>query len=367
MRTEGHSGWRRLAPAMGGAMPDFESATKKELFECFHLAVEALALRPSARFILSQLTGFYREPVNGRLLVWPSNEFLSERTGLSDRAIRYALGELVRLGLVLPKDSANGKRFAVRSKQGQILDAYGFDLAPMVALKDELRQRFDAIKEMKRIRSRKFDEITIARRASQEALSALASLRQKSDYTDLTGEFERLVSLTPRRTSAQPVEPILALWSNLRLSIESRYNAACGGNNSRLIENTKDSPDQSCDKRQRDNEPEISLPELCAACPDAFSYTQPVRNINDLIGEAARLRGMVGINVSAWDEATEKIGLEKAAAAFFVVLEIYSADQRGEFKIKNPGGYYRSYIRMIADGKIELSEVVRFMRKRRSN
>jgi replication initiation protein RepC len=366
VRTEGHSGWRRVAPAADTYVPE-DAGTKKDLFESAHLAAIALGLRPSARSILSQLVGFFREPVNGLYLVWPSNEFLSDRTGLSDRAIRYAVGELIRAGCVLARDSANGKRFAVRSKQGQILDAYGFDLSPLLARKDELQARTDAIRELQRARMALFDQITICRRASQELLGALDALGQNIDMNALTIEFERLSALSPRRTSSQPVEPVLSLWQSLKTTLEDQYNAACGGKNCRLIENNKDSPDQSCDKRQRDNESEINLPDLCAACPDAMSYTDTITNDRELLSAAAGLRGAIGIHRSAWDEAVEKIGPMRAAAAFFVVLEIYSADQAGPMKIKNPGGYYRNYVRMIERGQIDLAEVVRYMRRRRAH
>ncbi|MBA8881762.1 plasmid replication protein RepC [Phyllobacterium myrsinacearum] len=344
-----------------------DAGTKKDLFESAHLAAIALGLRPSARSILSQLVGFFREPINGLYLVWPSNEFLSDRTGLSDRAIRYAIGELIRAGVILARDSANGKRFAVRSKQGQILDAYGFNLSPLLARKDELQARTDAIREFQRARMALFDQITICRRAAQEALYALSALEMSIDTSDLQAEYERLVALSPRRTSSQPVEPVLSLWQSLKTTLEDRYNAACGGKNSRLIENNKDSPDQSCNKRQRDNESEINLPDLCAACPDAFGYVESVGNDRELLSAAAGLRGAIGIHRSAWDEAMEKIGPLRASAAFFVVLEIYSADQSGEMKIKNPGGYFRNYVRMIESGQIDLAEVIRYMRRKKAH
>ena len=40
--------------------------------------------------------------------------------------------QLVELGLVVMKDSPNGKRYGQRDRQGRIIEAYGFDLSPLV-------------------------------------------------------------------------------------------------------------------------------------------------------------------------------------------------------------------------------------------
>jgi replication initiation protein RepC len=53
-----------------------------------------------------------------RLLVWPSNQRLTAATGLSERSIRNAIRALVELQVLIPKDSPNGKRYAVRDEKG---------------------------------------------------------------------------------------------------------------------------------------------------------------------------------------------------------------------------------------------------------
>lgn len=365
MEVSTNHGWRKMAPPIN--TPEFIEGTKKDLFECAHMAVKALHLRPAARFVLSQLVGFFKEPLHGMYLVWPSNEFLSERTGLSDRSIRYAIRELVVTGLIRCKDSANGKRFAIRSKSGQILDAFGFDLAPILAIRESLVEKCQELAELKRIRSAKFHEITICRRASLEAISELRTAYPEIDASSLAVEYDRLCALTPRKGASSPIDAILELWKGLNQASVAQYQAACGGRNCRHIENIKDSPDQPCYKRQGDECDEISVSEIYLACPDAVTYAQPVKNADDLIAEAAKLRGAFGTHRSAWEESIEAIGSYRAAAAFFVVLEIYCVDQRDKQAIKNFGGYFRNYVRMIAAGSVDLSEVVRFMRRKRNN
>ncbi|GMA79966.1 hypothetical protein GCM10025880_63830 [Methylorubrum aminovorans] len=65
------------------------------------------------------------------LIVFPSNRTLAARArGLSEAALRRHLCALVEAGLVIRRDSPNGKRYARRGEGGQVTHAFGFDLTP---------------------------------------------------------------------------------------------------------------------------------------------------------------------------------------------------------------------------------------------
>ncbi len=115
------------------ALDEGRAVSRRELAGHARDAAKSLALRPSLRQVLEALVAAWGEQPWARLLVWPSNERLCEKTGLSERAVRYALRDLVALELIAPKDSANGKRYAIRAPDGSIVDAFGFDLLPVVA------------------------------------------------------------------------------------------------------------------------------------------------------------------------------------------------------------------------------------------
>lgn len=363
-----NSGWRRPARIAQPSTPPPEVGLK-ELFAASRLAVTALSLRSSQRFVLDQLVGCFRgELIHGRYLVWPSNEFLMERTGLSERAVRYAIRGLIAEGVITSKESANGKRFAVRSKSGQISDAYGLDLSPLLQRQAEYSERCEEIKVAREYRRRQFDEITICRRSTQEMLSVLSQVTDKEPIDDLLKEFDRQVEILPRRDSLASPEAALASWRVLLEVTQSRYDAAFGGNNSRIIKDNNENPDQSCYKGFEDikqNRTEPTMIEIADACPDALQYVTNVRTERDLINEAGRLRGVFGTHESAWHEAIELLGPARAAKAFFVVLQRYS-DDAGQ-TIKNFGGYFRAYVRMIDTGRVDLIEEVRGMRRRRAN
>ncbi|MDF9789344.1 DNA-binding transcriptional ArsR family regulator [Methylorubrum extorquens] len=74
------------------------------------------------------------------LVVFPSNRALGSRTrGMAESTIRRHLAALVEAGIVIRRDSPNGKRYCRRGAGGQVAQAYGFDLAPLVARASEIR------------------------------------------------------------------------------------------------------------------------------------------------------------------------------------------------------------------------------------
>src|SRR3712207_3930653 len=118
------SGGRRLRYAALAArklaLEDGRTVTRKELSAAAREASKALDLRPAQRAVLSELVACWGEQEWERLLVWPSNDYLMNRTGLTERAIRRILRQLVDLQLIAPKDSPNGKRYAVKDLAGQV-------------------------------------------------------------------------------------------------------------------------------------------------------------------------------------------------------------------------------------------------------
>ena len=73
------------------------------------------------------------------VIVFPSNAELSLRSrGMAPATIRRHLAALVDAGMILRRDSANGKRFCRRDDHGEIEAAFGFDLAPFAQAAGEI-------------------------------------------------------------------------------------------------------------------------------------------------------------------------------------------------------------------------------------
>ncbi len=107
------------------------------------------------------------------LVVFPSNAQLSVRAhGITETTLRRQIAALVDAGLILRRDSPNGKRYAHRNRDGEIEQAYGFDLTPLLARATEhalLAQDFAA--ERTRFR-RAREALTICRRDVRKLISA---------------------------------------------------------------------------------------------------------------------------------------------------------------------------------------------------
>jgi replication initiation protein RepC len=365
MRTDTNTGWRKPGPIFHAPSEELE-ASKKELFEAMRLAVQARKLRPSARHVLDHMVGCYGgQKIRDRFLVWPSNEFLMERTGLVERSIRYALADLIKQGLIEAHESANGKRFAIHATNGQIIDAYGFDLSPLLLLQAEHQTVVERIRIVRRVRDTQMDQITICRRSVREILIVLEEWSAGS--TDLTERFERLSGFVPRRDSNSPLEETVGAWQKLKDDAMEVYNTASGGNSCRLIKDNKNAPDQSCSNGSeiegRKNL-DIRFSDVLEACPDAVEVAGGITRPEQLMAEAGRLRGMQGVSISGWVEAREKLGAA-AAVAFFVALQIHCNDQRNRGTIKNFGAFFRSMVRKIHTGDMSLAQELYDLKRRR--
>ncbi|SCW95748.1 plasmid replication protein RepC [Ancylobacter rudongensis] len=357
MRTQS-TGWRSLPP-VGPTPAEIKKAEKLELFEAARLCARVMQPTAAARFVLETLCTFYAgRPIEGRMLVWPSNELLCERTGLGERTVRLAARQLITMGILRAKDSPNGKRFAQRNAKGQIVTAYGFDLSPLIERQEEWQQQLTALQEHERENERGFDQITIDRRATLEVLNTLAEWFPRLNIGPLRERYERLAKETPRRSPSRSPEPFLGAWKALRGEAEAQYNTAYGGNECRQKDNNNESLDQSCNKEpskcegQPPRASQTTLSDLLKACPDALAYLEPIHNERDLVNEAARHRGGFGVHADAWGEGIAAIGPVLAAGVLLWVVQMQNRPAPGARPIQNPGGYFRSMCRLIKEGRV---------------
>ncbi|RDI51484.1 plasmid replication protein RepC [Microvirga subterranea] len=377
------SGGRRLRhaalAARKHALEAERTVTRKELSAAARDAGKALDLRPAQRAVLSELVACWGEQEWERLLVWPSNDYLMSRTGLTERAIRRILRQLIDLQLIAPKDSPNGKRYAVKDLAGQVVDAFGFDLTPIYARRGDWAVMLMEQKQLREVQKRAFDEVTICRRAAEEALAALAAHFPEVDRTEFEGELKTLQARTPARSKVTLPADLLEAWQLLRTHAEEAfYNAGNAGLRVRHSDNNNGSPSEPCNKGfpkkagavlPTEQPPDHLSPKLILeACPTLGDYDQPVRDLADIVSAGRYLRAALGAHESAWAEAMEDIGTVRAALAVIYTLQLYEDDvarNGGKSRIKNPGGYFRALTRMVKSGKIDLAVELLAMRRRR--
>jgi replication initiation protein RepC len=373
------SGGRRLRHAALAArkfvLETGRTVTRKELSASAREAEKALGLSAPQRLVLSQLVVCWGEHAMDRLLVWPSNQRLMATTGLSERAIRNAVRALIELQLLIPKDSANGKRYAVRDAKGTVIDAFGFDLTPLYARRGEWAKTNAAQQQLKELLKRSFDEITVCRRATEEALDVLARHHPSVDRIELERRLDLLKARTPKRSGAILPAGLVEAWKQVRhLAEEAFYQASCDGTKCRHIEAENESLSETCHSDRRDDvEPaaqnafpaQLPLSALIKeACPVISDYAQPIRDAVDIISAGRFLRASLGAHPSAWTEAVQDIGAIHAATAVIYVLQLYDDDiSSGKHSIRNAGGYFRSIIRLVKSGEIDLQTELLALRR----
>lgn len=118
---------------------DGEAVNAVDKWQLLRAVTEArlmLGLTDRAIVVLEALVSFNSERLlnpAGALVVFPSNAELSLRArGMAPATLRRHLAALVHAGLIARRDSANGKRYARRGEDGQVEEAFGFDLSPLV-------------------------------------------------------------------------------------------------------------------------------------------------------------------------------------------------------------------------------------------
>ena len=260
-----------------------------------------------------------------------------------------------------------------------MVDAFGFDLTPVYARRGDWAVMLLEQKQLREVRKRAFDEVTICRRATEEALSALAEHFPDLDRSELEARLATLQAATPSRSQMTLPADLLDAWQLLRTDAEEVfYQAGNAGLGVRHTNNNNGSPSEPCNKgfpkkaeavRQTEQTSEHLSPELILeACPTLSDYGQPVRDLADIVSAGRYLRASLGAHESAWAEAVEDIGTVRAAIAVIYVLQLYEDDvarNGGESRIKNPGGYFRALTRMVKSGKIDLAVELLAMRRRR--
>jgi len=373
MRTHINSGVRRITPGAirGHAYRSESTIDRKSLIKAAREASQALNLRSTVRMVLGEIVSCYgAQQIDRGLMVWPSNKYLAQKTGLVERTIRFALRDLIEAELIEPCDSANRKRFAIRSEDGVIIDAYGFNLMPLYVRRLEFEQTLTHMRIEEKIRRQHFDEITICRKALEEMLRDIAN-------PTLENAFRALLTDTPDRHSKLMLENVLARYRALKTAVEQVYlekvDSGRPGVSFPHIESNKNISVENCQKAAETPEPtktvlqteQVPLALIVEACPTLSTYDRHVTSVGELIETSRRLRSSIGAHIDAWNEAVGKLGEPITAILVAYVLQVHEDDQNsGKRLIKNPGGMFRSLARRFEAGEFDLKQELIALRRR---
>ncbi|MFT3998849.1 MAG: plasmid replication protein RepC [Rhizobium sp.] len=349
---------------------------KWKVFRDASEAREKLGLQDRSLAVLDALLSFY--PGNelrqdARLIVFPSNAQLTLRAhGIAGATLRRHLALLIEAGLILRKDSANGKRYARKGKAGEIENAFGFDLSPLLLRAEELACLAQQVVADRFAFRRARENLTICRRDLRKLITAAKDERVTGNWSAIEERYNSVVGHIPRSPTMSEVASILEEMELLRsevinlLEIQQKvenYSTNAAHNEQHIQNSNSESINesepglgeeletQSGERVKRRDEPMRTFPLalVLKACPEISSYGPSGRidTPRDLMSAAVVVRSMLGVSPSAYQYACEVMGPEIAATTMACILE-----RSGH--INSAGAYLRDLTSKAKRGEFSL-------------
>lgn len=357
-----------------------KTADKWKVFRDVCEARSMLGVQDRSLAVLDALLSFYPETElkqGDQLIVFPSNASLAVRAhGMADATLRRHLAALVSAGLIVRKDSANGKRFARKDRSGELQDAFGFDISPLLARCEEFAHLAqEVVAERAKFRRSK-EALTICRRDVRKLISAAIDEDAEGDWYRVEEIYNTIAARIPRSPTIIELEELLDEMQMLRTEVLNMLETLDNSNNisanadhfERHKQNSNTKPIDEYepsletkpgailgDKSPKPNTELKAFPlgMVLRACPEVIAYgpNGVIENWRDLMSAAVTVRSMLGVSPSAYQSACEVMGPENAAVAIACILE------RAQH-INSAGGYLRDLTRRTALGEFSLGPMV---------
>ena len=205
--------------AIAKARPAEKAVHKWNVFRAICTAKAQVGVSERALAVLNALLTFHPETVlsGARLIVFPSNAQLALRAhGMSPATLRRHLAMLVDAGVIVRRDSPNGKRYARRDRAGELEFAFGFDLSPLVARAEEFEAWAEEVHAEERALKLARERITICRRdiakmiatGIEEAVPTGRGGQGPADWMEIHALYRRILGRIPRTATREILEPI---------------------------------------------------------------------------------------------------------------------------------------------------------------
>lgn len=360
---------------------------KWKIFHAICTARPRLGVSERALSVLNALLTFHPETAltgEDDLIVFPSNHQLTRRAhGMPASTLRRHLAVLVDAGLIVRRDSPNGKRYARKDNAGEIELAFGFDLSPLVVRSEEFESLAADIEAEARALKLVRERITLCRRdiakmiatGIEEAVPTRRGGQGPADWQVVHAAFRAIVDQIPRTATRQELEPIADELSQLaddvlnllEAHIKSKNPSGNESHSERHIQNSnpealielepslregRAAGAESKPQPSRAGEGAYPLGMVLSACPDIVDYAKGgISSWRDFLATAAVVRSMLGISPSAWEEAQKVMGEVPAAIVVACIL------QRGA-AINSAGGYLRGLTRKAEVGEFSLGPIL---------
>ena len=354
-----------------------------------------LGLTERSLAVLDALLTFHPETVltGDDLIVFPSNDQLALRAhGMAPSTMRRHLALLVDAGIIIRRDSPNGKRYARKGAGGSLSHAFGFDLAPLVARAAEFETIAEEVRADERALQYARERITLARRdivkiiatGLEEGVPIPVTEQGPSTWAGVHALYRTIADRIPRAVALAEIEPIAweltaladRLLNILETHVKTIKMSTSDSQNEHHIQNSNPKRPTELEPSLREGRAATAEPSrppsaatersyplgmVLKACPDIVDYAKGgVANWRDLLAAASVVRPMLQISPSAWEEAQAVMG--EAAAAVVVACIL----QRGN-AIRSAGGYLRELTRKAEAGQFSLGPMLMALTGRRNS
>lgn len=310
------------------------------------------------------------------LVVFPSNVQLSMRAhGMANATLRRHLAALLECGLIIRKDSPNGKRYSRKTKAGEITDAFGFSLAPLLARAEELQAAAERARATTRALKLMRERITLHRRDIAKLIEVAVAEEVPGDWGTLWKRLRVIVDAIPRQSVLATLELIVSDLANLHDEVAMLLDNHINVMNPSANESQNDPQQQNSNtddpiefEPSLENSPGAKfrlkttkveeaaktypLGLVMKACPEMSDYAaNGIANWRDLMATAAQVRGYLGISLSAYEEALDVFGQEHTAIVIACIL------QRAQ-SINSAGGYLRALTEKARAGEFSVGPML---------
>ena len=423
---KGPSGLRRLSPAMLEAdklargftgQPEGQGGQKPgQVLAAFKAAAPHMGFGPRIVHAIDWLFTFTRPQdwVEGsHPIVWPSAALQRQALDLGVSQAKALNRLLVETGLVVMRDSPNGKRYGKRGADGRIIEAYGFDLTPLAARQAE----FEAAAAAGRAEQERVHQLHRRATIARNGLAQIMETADELGFTDparqrLAEEARGLGRALTKLEGGPELEFGVASLERRQLEAREWLESLLPQAAQEALESvdsdpkgpeyrphqytykptdpTKDTvaapeesssqadqavPDQvppvmqqseQADRTERaartDNRTvlRINTDELITLAPRLRPYLRTSAPCwPDIVDAAGFLRHDLGISQPLWGEACGAMGREEAAIA----LAIVSTKPAGHFT-SSPGGYFHGMVAKAKAGELNLTRTIWGLRSR---
>lgn len=372
------------------AMPD-HSVNKWEALRELAASRTVFGLSDRDMTVLQALISFHPSTdLEGEdIIVYPSNASICDRlNGMPCSTMRRHLSHLVKAGIIVRRDSPNGKRYVRRAPGEQI--AYGFDLSPLARRFAEFCTHAEEIRAANEALARLRETVSLMRRDLAGLVEFGRETRTGMALWDQVGDLAILTARALRRKLG--LEDLKAIYSDLRSALDQVRDVFEPSNSSNMSTNDannehhyqnsnpkshdlelrlekakaadvarnadSDAPEEPAPHIEASPLPRVPLGLVLSCCHELLTYADgPIRHWHDFVRLATTVRPMMGISPTAWEEAKATMGPEEASVVLAAMLERFS-------EIKSAGGYLRSLTAKAGRGEFSSGPMVMALMRR---